>query len=327
MFYITSQGHSASSWLSNILNQTPKIVCFHGTRSIPPFDNGINDLSEKDFTKALLQMNLNTFSQKIFGACHGFYGNSMRNFTLGNKGPYFAILRNPILRVESIFNTFLPHYIANEDENVKPDTNFSFKDLLDNLNPSNDDWKKVEKVYEQNFVYYKNFEKNLNIPDKFLRRVDLNLKKIKRIINPSLKKKIGHYYDGNFIKFSNDNNSLLLLRVFRCFHIACIRTIYTDDEILNECNDNEIIIMEKMTKDYEYLFDHVVSKIDETLSKKIFFDITKFDDHKRIHTKKKIKDPESIFSSWPIFFQDIFKSYIKKKDITKKYNHYHYKIV
>ena len=44
-----------------------------------------------------------------------------------------------------------------------------------------------------------------------------------------------------------------------------------------------------------------------------FFDITNFDDHKRIHTKKKVKDPESIFSSWPIFFQDIFKSYIKKR--------------
>ena len=97
-------------------------------------------------------------------------------------------MRNPILRVESIF-TFLPHYIANEDENVKPDTNFSFKDLLDNLNPSNDDWKKVEKVYEQNFVYYKNFEKNLNIPDKFLRRVDLNLKNQKNI-QPFIKQKL-----------------------------------------------------------------------------------------------------------------------------------------
>ena len=85
--------------------------------------------------------------------------------------------------------------------------------------------------------------------------------------------------------------------------------------------------MEKMTNDYEYLFDFVISKIDKDLSKKNFFDLTNFEDHKRRHTKKKIKDPENIFSSWPIFFQDIFKSYISKKDILNKYNQYEYKIL
>ena len=327
MFYISSQGHSASSWLSNILNQTPRIVCFHGTRSIPPYDNGINDLNEKEFTNALLQMSHNTFSQKIFGACHGFYGNSMRHITLSNEGPYFAIIRNPILRVESIFNTFLPHYIANEDDDVKPDTNFSFNDFLHDINPTINDWNFAEQAYKRNFVYFKNFEKNITIKDKILRRMDLNKKKIYRKFNFNLGQKINYSYENNFIKFKSDNHFLLLLRTLRCFHIACIRTIYTDDEVFRECKENEIIKMEKMINDYEYLFDFVISKIDKDLSKKNFFDLTNFEDHKRRHTKKKIKDPENIFSSWPIFFQDIFKSYISKKDILNKYNQYEYKIL
>jgi hypothetical protein len=327
LFYITSQGHSATSWLSNILNQTPKIVCFHGTRSIPPFENGLIDLNEKEFTNALLLMNKNTFLQKIFGACHGFYGNSMRDLTLFNKGSYFAILRNPILIVESIFNTFLPHHISNEDENVKPDTNFSFKDLLEDLSPSYQDWNKADLIYKKNFVYYKNFEKNLDTTDKIFRRIDLNFKKLKRNFNFSLGKKIEHYYQDDFIKFRNNDHSLLILsRVLRCFHIACIRTIYTDYEIFKECEEKEIIKMEKMTDDYEYLFDSIVSKIDKDLSKKNFYDFTKFNDHKRIHTKKKIKDPLYIFNSWPSLFQDIFKKYISKKDILKRYSQYGYKI-
>ena len=43
MFYISSQGHSASAWLSKSLCVHPKIVCWHGSRSIPPYHSN-NDL-------------------------------------------------------------------------------------------------------------------------------------------------------------------------------------------------------------------------------------------------------------------------------------------
>mgnify|MGYP001464420666 CR=1 FL=1 len=49
MFYISAIGHSASLWLSTALTTHPDIVCWHGNRSIPPYDSGSNDLSEEDF--------------------------------------------------------------------------------------------------------------------------------------------------------------------------------------------------------------------------------------------------------------------------------------
>ena len=53
MFYISSRGHSATSWLANQISKHHKVVCWHGTRSIPPYSLGINDLSPKDFVKGL----------------------------------------------------------------------------------------------------------------------------------------------------------------------------------------------------------------------------------------------------------------------------------
>ena len=40
MFYISSQGHSGTGWLAKSLNKHPEVVCWHGTRSIPPYDAG-----------------------------------------------------------------------------------------------------------------------------------------------------------------------------------------------------------------------------------------------------------------------------------------------
>ena len=44
MFYISSRGHSATGWLAKQISKHNKVVCWHGTRSIPPSDPGINDL-------------------------------------------------------------------------------------------------------------------------------------------------------------------------------------------------------------------------------------------------------------------------------------------
>ena len=67
MFYISSHGHAASGWLSKVLSKHPRIVCWHGTRSIPPYKSGIRDLSEEDFVKGLIQCEESSLNQKVFG--------------------------------------------------------------------------------------------------------------------------------------------------------------------------------------------------------------------------------------------------------------------
>ena len=56
MFYISSQGHSATGWLAKGLSMHPDIVCWHGTRGIPPYDSGLKDIAIKDFVEGLVHV-------------------------------------------------------------------------------------------------------------------------------------------------------------------------------------------------------------------------------------------------------------------------------
>ena len=57
-FYISSEGHSASGWLSKALNKNPNIISFHAIRSLPPIDVD----ERKDIPKNLEYLNLDKVS-------------------------------------------------------------------------------------------------------------------------------------------------------------------------------------------------------------------------------------------------------------------------
>ena len=78
MFYISSLGHSATGWLASILSEHPDLVCFHGTRSIPPYGSGTFDMTPSEFVDGLIQLEKNCRHKKQFGACHGFYGSILK---------------------------------------------------------------------------------------------------------------------------------------------------------------------------------------------------------------------------------------------------------
>ena len=73
MFYISSQGHSASAWLARSLNLHPNIICWHGLRSIPPYPPGTcASLNPAKFIDALEICEKNAFEIKQFGVSSWF---------------------------------------------------------------------------------------------------------------------------------------------------------------------------------------------------------------------------------------------------------------
>lgn len=102
-FYISSRGHSATAWLTTMLSRHPEIVCFHGTRSIPPYDSGtVPDMTPEQFVDALITC-AGSSHGKIFGAVHGFYGVACKEAVEGRGGRFAAIIRNPVKRIHSCF--------------------------------------------------------------------------------------------------------------------------------------------------------------------------------------------------------------------------------
>ena len=130
MFYISSRGHSATGWLSHQISQHKKVVCWHGTRSIPPADPGINDLSPKRFVDGL-KICENQRDNRIYGAIHGYHGTIIKDEIESKGGKFAGVFRDPISKISSFFHAYL---WSNISGGVLPgDFNGPTKKLLEKL--------------------------------------------------------------------------------------------------------------------------------------------------------------------------------------------------
>ena len=119
LFYISSRGSSATAWIAKMLSMHQKLVCFHGTRSVPPTESGINDLSPEGFSDALITCTKSCQGQKIFGAVHGFYGISAKQAVEVRGGTFSAIIRHPVKRIHSQFSDNFEKGLFLTDEREK----------------------------------------------------------------------------------------------------------------------------------------------------------------------------------------------------------------
>lgn len=119
LFYISSRGSSATAWIAKMLSMHQKLVCFHGTRSVPPTESGINDLSPEGFSDALITCTKSCQGQKIFGAVHGFYGISAKQAVEVRGGTFSAIIRHPVKRIHSQFSDNFEKGLFLADEREK----------------------------------------------------------------------------------------------------------------------------------------------------------------------------------------------------------------
>ncbi len=104
MFYVSTFGGSASRWLSYALSMHPSVVCFHGTRCIPPINMGTeHDMNAEQFAEALATCELSSQYRKSFGSAHGFHGTDIKKAIEARRGNFAAVIREPIRRINSLF--------------------------------------------------------------------------------------------------------------------------------------------------------------------------------------------------------------------------------
>ena len=90
MFYISTRGSTASSWLTKGLNKHKKIICLRSSRSIPPVWPGytvefnkntwVKEISAEKYIESLILFEKATEDEKIFGACHAYHGIEAKKF-------------------------------------------------------------------------------------------------------------------------------------------------------------------------------------------------------------------------------------------------------
>ena len=104
-FYISSYGGSATAWIAKSLSLHPEIVCFHGTRNIPPRSNNLSqpEMTPDEFMDGLLTCRKSVMLSKFFGAIHGFYGTIAYESVTKRNGAFASIFRNPVKRIHSLY--------------------------------------------------------------------------------------------------------------------------------------------------------------------------------------------------------------------------------
>lgn len=325
MFYISSQGHSASGWLAKALNKHRRIVCWHGTRSMPPQTSGINDMHPKDYIDSLKLCETHTFNEKIFGSCHGFYGTECKKYIESYNGQFFAIIRNPIDRISSIFNAYFSTNISNGKISPLENFDINFQNIFENY--QND----INKIFnfellkrnkkKENTLKVKNFVNKYNI--KFHRKINRQIKIVKNSFNPLIlndnnnadKKEINI---DNFL--SKKNLSLIIVNTFLD---ACDRTFETDSEIFSETSKDQIFKMEELVKSKDYIQKNFFDKIG-IAHDSIYLDSI-YEDKDRIHLHSNKTSIKYCINYWPITMKDYFIDKFENCIAYDLYKHYEYR--
>ncbi|MFC1664487.1 hypothetical protein ACFL17_02520 [Pseudomonadota bacterium] len=323
MFYISSQGHSATGWLSKVLSAHPKIVCWHGTRSIPPHHAGERDMPIDDFVAGLIECEKNTHNQKQFGACHGYHGSIAKSLVESNGGRFLAIVRHPIRRVQSMMSDNLGHFLSFRaiNEDTKTDLNFYFSDVFFNT-------KDIQYANKFNRLFQQLDQtdgRNLSIRHKMLRKIqsagqNIFRKKAYKIYS----RKLQIDQKNDLVSVSHPNPGVLTAQIIMCFDDACKRTMLSDSAIFHSCEENQILKTEEMVSSRSYFDESIFVPITGERADKSYLDhVFNETDHVNRHTVVP-KEPLDTFTDWPKVLQDKFLEHLHSSSAVKLYKSFDY---
>ena len=313
-FYISTEGHCASGWLSNAFSQNPNIIAFHSIRSLPPLGvdqrkdipknikylnldkiSGYDPNNADEFLWGLNQCSINT--KKSFGSIHTIWGLTAKKATEKYGGIFGGIIRHPINQFHSIMSSYYLSHLSN---------NYLGQDLFgydyDYIDIMNLDVKTTIK-----FLKYNNPElflgrkKNIKeFYEKFLIKIKY-LKKLNLIKN-RFNEKFFHRDLTDLVK--DTSKDYILYSLSFSFWEGIKRVLKDHSLFIKNIEEDKIINMEKVTSD-----------IDNFSKKQELFTGYRFDensqgkifelDHRNKHTKNKLS-AEEIWSLWPEEFRYIF---------------------
>ncbi len=295
MFYISSRGHSATGWLAKQISKHNKVVCWHGTRSIPPTDPGINDLSPKDFVKGLKILERQR-DERIYGAVHGFHGVKIKKEIEEEGGKFAGIFRDPVSKISSFFYAYLWSTLSKgnlPEDYVGPTEKLFSKNLEDSMIQEFETLKKTHNKKNQNII-----KTVFNLINIKIKRNKKNLYNIKNL---------------NFKKIENvilsQDNSKILSELF--FNI-CRQTFLYDAEIFHNCKPEQLIIMEKMVSEKNYFMNNVWNYLIPELKDKA--ETESFEQKAKNHNPNINLNSRQKFDQFPESFKKLFTWFFLKQD-------------
>jgi hypothetical protein len=120
IFYGSSWGGTATSWLAKVLCMHDDLQCYHGTRYFEDSQN-YQEISGFDFAQELKRKACGSL---CVGGIHGYHGDHMEKPITDLGGAFGFLTRDPIQRISSLFN----HHLT---KSRKPENFASYKNMMD----------------------------------------------------------------------------------------------------------------------------------------------------------------------------------------------------
>jgi len=311
MFYISSRGSSATTWVAQILNIFPGIVCFNSSRSFPPVDPGktypihnwVKEISPEKFIESLIIAESSCRFKVKFGSIHGYHGTLAKKSCEEENGNFFYITRNPLERIHSVF--ILNLYNGIYHNKINNEKIFDRVVSLFKKNEKIEDYKfnSPKTLYIKNNKIYKKFYQKFIRNNDFLYEKIRNFKQSRKILN-----KLNNSWD-------DKNEKTYVLKLFK---ELCDDFFYKEKQLLNECNDNQGLKMEELVTSKHYFFENLLKKIDNenSLKNKTILDSINFNDFERVGIHRKIPiNSLEIWKNLPQIMQDIYKESFNRNRI------------
>ena len=328
MFYISSRGSTATTWLAKILSKHPKIVCFRSTLSFPPVeppraspacDSGIPQISAARFMKGLLECSRATLNEKVFGSIHGYHGIAAKKECEKAGGIFSFMTRHPVTRIHSIFIYYLYNdYYKKYNKGI---TNSDVHDHVCSVLSKDSDLMKYAELYKPHkssiisqIMYrpVRKMAKNI-VPDSLVDSLNDLTMTFKGWKNSRAQSKASIAPD------ERDYASKQF--------VGSLENIFgLEAEVYSECPLRYGIKMEEMVKSKAYFKNHLWQRVAPQISitdsyLESVFSESRFNVHRDVPLS-----PEEIWKTWPSGMKRVFLYYFEKYNVSEMCKDFGYDI-
>ena len=141
IFYISTQGHSASGWLARSFSNDSRVICWHAIRTVPPaimdrpyrkidIPSGWDRNAANDFADDL-KVCSDSSVNNIFGAIHGIWGLAAKKAIKDRNGKFAGMIRHPIMQMNSMLAAFTARVLSH---GILPvDTYIDYQEIINRL--------------------------------------------------------------------------------------------------------------------------------------------------------------------------------------------------
>lgn len=261
IFYISSQGHAATKWISDTFSMHPYVVCWHAVRTVPPVTerearknsesigiplqahSGYSPKVARNLAKGLNQCAIH--SGKVFGAVHTMWGLKCKEPFESLGGVFGGIVRNPLVQMHSIMNAFTPRKLSYDILPVDYDAGLNYVDLLKGDAAC---LKTMMGLNSRPFKEHGFDQKLRKIKLKLLTFLDARTHRSSMTYNR-------HHESQNTtfdLKLGARNKEVIYKILTDYFHYSIVRTIVEHELFVKNLPSENIIVMEKMVAEPDY---------------------------------------------------------------------------